>query len=42
MCGSMIFHNSSSNIGLAMSNLHVIIKGLLMLSAINVKKLSFC
>ena len=28
MCGSMIFHNSSSSIGLAISNLHVIFKGL--------------
>jgi len=40
--GSMIFHNCSSNIGLAMSNLLVIIFGLLMLSVINVNILSFC
>ncbi len=40
--GSMIFHNSSSSIGLAMSNLLVIIFWLLMLSSINVNNLSFC
>ena len=40
--GSMISHNLSSSIGLAMSNLRVLVNGLLMLSAINVKKLSFC
>jgi len=40
--GSTIYHNSSSNIGLAMSNLLVIIIWLLMLSAINVNNLSFC
>jgi len=40
--GSTIFHNCSSNIGLAMSNLLVISIWLLMLSAINVKNLLFC
>jgi hypothetical protein len=40
--GSMIFHNCSSNIGLAMSNLLVIIFGLLMLSVKRVIFLSFC
>ena len=39
---STIFHNCSSNIGLAMSNLLVIIIWLLMLSVINVNNLSFC
>ncbi len=40
--GSINFHNSSSKIGFAMSNLLVISFWLLMLSAINVKNLSFC
>lgn len=40
--GSINFHNSSSKIGFAMSNLLVISFWLLMLSAINVKILSFC
>ena len=40
--GSTIFHNCSSKIGLAMSNLLVISIWLLMLSAINVNNLSFC
>jgi len=40
--GSTIFHNCSSNIGLAMSNLFVISIWLLMLSSINVNNLSFC
>ena len=40
--GSINFHNSSSKIGFAMSNLLVISFRLLMLSAINVKILSFC
>ena len=41
--GSMSFHNSSSNIGLAMSNLLVLVfSWLLMLSAINAVFLSFC
>ena len=40
--GSMIFHNSSSNIGLAMSNVLVISIWLLMLSAISGNNLSFC
>jgi hypothetical protein len=40
--GSMSFHNSLSKIGLAMSNLLVIVFGLLMLSVKNVNILSFC
>jgi len=40
--GSISFHNSSSKIGFAMSNLLVISFRLLMLSVINVKNLSFC
>jgi len=40
--GSINFHNSSSKIGFAMSNLLVISFWLLMLSAINGKNLSFC
>lgn len=40
--GSTIFHNSSFNIGLAMSNLLVINVRLLILSSINVNNLSFC
>jgi len=40
--GSMISHNSSSNIGLAMSKLLIIILELLILSVINVKNLLFC
>ena len=40
--GSINFHNSSSKIGFAMSNLLVISFWLLMLSVINVKILSFC
>ena len=40
--GSINSHNSSSKIGFAMSNLLVISFRLLMLSVINVKKLSFC
>jgi len=40
--GSTIFHNWSSNIGLAMSNLLVIVFGLLMLSVKNVNIHSFC
>ena len=40
--GSTIFHNWSSNIGLAMSNLLVMVFGLLMLSAKNTNILSFC
>ena len=40
--GSISFHNSSSKIGFAMSNLLVISFWLLMLSALNGKNLSFC
>lgn len=40
--GSMSFHNSLSKIGLAMSNLLVIVFWLLMLSSISVNILSFC